>query len=548
VLRRSDLWFTSTADPASTLAGVRRLFAALAAPLLMLLAGCHGCQTEPATNVTYEAATLNGKGRCMGTYRVSWRYAYRPVGQSGWTQTPLRQADCPGPTSLAPLPSFRVRGLRSATRYEFRLEAGPIWFDAAGHDNGTGYDRFTTGAHPTATPRGAAELYDSVGVVIHLTYFDTVYDQSARLADRLAELGVRHVRQEIWANSGSQWRGWNDYFYQAVGRLAAKGIKFDYGFSMNPDAGSIAERLAVIAGRLAGTAASVEGPNEPDVFDPAGWEGGLRYFQPGLFASTKFHPSAAVRALPVIGPSFGRQTGPDAAGDLSPWLDFGNTHPYTGCASPNPTHLQGEFAKAAKVSAGKPVWATEAGFHNALDAGGTHPPCDERTAAIYVLRTVLEHFKAGIRRTFLYELIDLKPDPGGTDPQRHFGLLRNDFSPKPAFTALKNFLAVLGRAPAGTLAPLRTAVVDGPSDLRQLVLKRGDGSHLVILWRLASVWDRDRRRPIAVNPAPVEVSLPDARQVGLIIPTASTFEWPLPVQNGRVKLALGGEPAVLHVR
>jgi hypothetical protein len=43
---------------------------------------------------------------------------------------------------------------------------------------------------------------------------------------------------------------------------------------------------------------------------------------------------------------------------------------------------------------------------------------------VYTLPTLLEHYKAGIRRTFLYELIDYWPDPGEADAEKHFGLLR----------------------------------------------------------------------------------------------------------------------------
>jgi hypothetical protein len=83
--------------------------------------------------------------------------------------------------------------------------------------------------------------------------------------------------------------------------------------------------------------------------------------------------------------------------------------------------------------------------------------------------------------------------------------------------------------------------------LRQLTLQRLDGSYLVLLWRLASVWDRDQRRPLTVNPVRLTVSLPDASRAALIDPVASTFEWPLPIQDRKVQLDLGADPVALHV-
>ncbi len=56
-------------------------------------------------------------------------------------------------------------------------------------------------------------------------------------------------------------------------------------------------------------------------------------------------------------------------------------------------------------------------------------------------------FGAGVSRTFLYELVDVKPEPALHDPEQHFGLLRNDLSPKPAFTAVKTMIAAIRASP-----------------------------------------------------------------------------------------------------
>jgi hypothetical protein len=68
---------------------------------------------------------------------------------------------------------------------------------------------------------------------------------------------------------------------------------------------------------------------------------------------------------------------------------------------------------------------------------------------VYLLRTFLEHFKGGIARTYAYELLDEKPDRGLRDPEQHFGPLRQDFTPKPAFTALRNRWPSSGAATSG---------------------------------------------------------------------------------------------------
>ena len=78
---------------------------------------------------------------------------------------------------------------------------------------------------------------------------------------------------------------------------------------------------------------------------------------------------------------------------------------------------------------------TEAGYHNALSSTTGQPPASEEAAAVYMPRLLATAFGAGVERTFIYELVDEKPDPGLIDAEQHFGLLRNDLSPKPAFTA-----------------------------------------------------------------------------------------------------------------
>jgi hypothetical protein len=537
----------------SQMLSLLRLGAGAALISALLLAGC--AETRPATNVTGTSATLHSNMYCVGGEGV-WRYAYREVNESDWRRTPDNPFSCSqrtpatGSTDLPVDVTGLNRGVSYLFRFEVRWSDGNMtWWDATGRPGGTNYDRFTT-THPEVPPVDADVLRDSIGVNLHLSYFGTVYEQADRIADKLAELGVRHARQGIWASADPQWRDWNNFLYGQIEKVAARGVDYTYGFEMQPGYGTIGERLAVLSGRLFGTAAGLEGPNEPDLYDPVNWPARVGLFTPHLYTEVKFHPDPAIRALPVAGLSFGTEDGPGAAGDLSQWVDYGNTHPYTGCSSPNPTHLRAEIDRARGVTGDKPLIASEAGFHTALGVRASpdvQPPCDERTAAVYTLRTVLEHYKSGIRRTFLYELLDYLPDPAATDANKHFGLLRNDFSPKWSFLALKNLIAALGNGSAPSLTSLRLDVEQAPADLRTLTLRRADGSYLVMLWRLATVWNRDARIPIAVAPETVRLSLPDAASVAKIEPMSSTTPSEVALVNRGVAVALGGDPVVLRI-
>ena len=373
-------------------------------------------------------------------------------------------------------------------------------------------------------PRSASSFYDSVGVVTHTVYYDTAYGDWPRIVARLRELGVRHLRDGMFANPAPQWRDWNERYYRAVELAAASGIRFT--FVLNPpkrDTGSVDQILDVVGGRLRNAADALEAPNEFDKYVGGGrWAHALASYERQLYVKAKRR--STTRSLPILGPSFATLHGPSRVGSLHRIVDAGNIHPYTGGLSPDPKHIKSELARARITAADKPVWATEIGFHNAMRASpDAQAPVSERVAAVYLLRTFLEHFRAGIRRSFAYELIDEKPDPAGRDAEQHFGLLRNDFSRKPAFNALRNLLATVGPARGrGRLVPLRIAISRPARDIRRLVLQKADGSYVVALWRLRSIWDIERKQPLRVAPERVTVRLPRSARVTVSDPPRSS--------------------------
>jgi hypothetical protein len=81
--------------------------------------------------------------------------------------------------------------------------------------------------------------------------------------------------------------------------------------------------------------------------------------------------------------------------------------------------------------------ASETGYHDAVASHDGHPPVSEQAGAVYLPRLFLSYFGAGVRRTFAYELLDERVDPARSDLQANFGLLRDDFSRKPSFMALR---------------------------------------------------------------------------------------------------------------
>jgi hypothetical protein len=389
---------------------------------------------------------------------------------------------------------------------------------------------------------------DSVGVDTHIVYFDTAYGQWSRVLSALTTLGIRHLRDGVYGNPAPQWHDWNEAYYRAVEAAAADGIKFDFGLGQPGDqAGNLFQLVAVVAGRLRNAVEAVEDPNEFDNYSGlADWASPLIAYDKALYRLVR--ATASLRMVPVIGPSFGSPGGPLSVGDQDSFLDTGNIHPYTGGLSPTPVHTDSELARAAITAPGRAVWATEAGFTNALNAAPSgQAPVSEPAGAVYVLRTLLEHFRSGIARTYLYELMDETPDPSDANPEEHFGLLRADFSPKPAAIALENLFAIIGTGtPPGGLRPLALSVTG--AGVRQLVLERSDGSYAVVLWRLDSVWDTTQRRAIPVASEPVTLALPGASTAQVADPVLSPRGSALALRGGVARVGVGGDPVVVIVR
>jgi hypothetical protein len=406
----------------------------------------------------------------------------------------------------------------------------------------------------TVTPRSAFAFGDSIGVATHPTYFGTVHDQEDRVAQAIADAGIKHVRTGMAISDND---GWNERAWNNMRAWPEHGIVSSWGVdrcSVNWEnrGHTVREYLDKIAEIDGDLSSAIEGTNEVNKYcADGGWVEPERRYVASLYREVNGHPDPVIRSLPVIGPSFARPEAAAQLGDVRRWLDVRNTHPYTGCLSPTPEHVQRYGIDDYEPAGGtKPVYATEVGFHTAVSSAspGEQPPCDERTAGVYTLRTVLEHFNMGIRRTYLYEAIDLWPDPARQKASWNFGILRNDFSPKPAYTYLQNLLATTQSEEAVELEPLELEVERGPGDLRELLLRRADGAYVLALWRHVSVWDRDIRQPLPVAPSRVEVSLPSARSVARVEPHVSAAEQRLPMAGGRVSFDIAADAVLLVIR
>lgn len=388
--------------------------------------------------------------------------------------------------------------------------------------------------------RTAAAFVDSVGVNVHMSYSDTPYRAARLVVEELARLGVRHVRDGLRPGLPDQ--------YAALRALARRGIRSTLILG-DPAGrfGRLEPLLATVRRDLLGAVEAVEGANEYDASGDPRWAANLRRHQRRLYRAVKREPRT--RSLRVLGPSVTHADSPALLGDLSRWMDVGNIHPYPGGQPPDGRRIAEELAKAARVSATRPVIATETGYHNAVASTDGHAGVSEDEAATYVPRLYLEHFRAGIRRTFLYELLDERPDPSRTDIQSDFGLLRNDLSEKPAYASLRNLLSILRDDSRARTPPARLRYRAGGdrSALQRLTLTKRDGSRYLALWRDVPAADGARRGE-SPGARPVVLRLTGAgRRIEVYEPRWSAKPTVRLRHGRRVALSVGADVVVVRV-
>lgn len=380
-----------------------------------------------------------------------------------------------------------------------------------------------SGAPPV---KPAAEFIDSVGVNVHVTYYDTAYARFDEWLARLGELGTHHVRDGLVLGAPE--------YEHRMRALAAAGQRAS--LIVDEEQGTPAESVALAAGPIRGVVETLEGPNEPDLDSSVAWEPVLRRFMPDLRRAVDEELGDSV---PLLGPSFTQASSRAAVEDMADLWDYENIHPYPGGGPPVPPDRG--------AGGDRPVMATETGYHNAIRAEEGQPPVSEDVAGAYVPRLYAESYASGVRRTFLYELIDEMPDSDLEEAEQHFGLLRNDLTPKPAFEALRNLLTTVSSGPGD--GPSRDVETPGAdAGLGRLLLERSDGSRVLLLWRRLSLWDTEGRRPIEQEAAPAHLRFAGkARDIEVSYPSRSADPIERP-DSSRLEVMVGGDVAAVSFR
>lgn len=389
---------------------------------------------------------------------------------------------------------------------------------------------------PEVRARPADSLVDAFGVQTHLAYPDTPYQDVARTKQVLVDLGVRHVRDQLYSNKPA--------LYAAMQEIASEGIRFNVIMGNPISWDNPTNLVRTLRDNVpTGVVESLEGANEWNLKGRENWIVELRAHQQALHDAAEADP--VTRDLPVLAPSLGMRTGYDELGDLSALADVGNVHIYPGGQRPS-TFLQPVLDAQTLVTPGKPTMVTEGGYHDAMNTESGHRPTPEDVVGVYAPRMLLEHYAAGTERFYMYQLFDERYDPEDTDSEASFGLVRYDFTPKPAYTALRNLLALAADpGPEFTPGTLEYAV-DGPADLRHVLLQKRDGTFLLVMWRDVSLWDRTAQQRTPVAEVATRVRLGRSAETKVHFPTQRPGAVAT-VQGTVVDGRMGGEVVALTI-
>jgi hypothetical protein len=193
------------------------------------------------------------------------------------------------------------------------------------------------------------------------------------------------------------------------------------------------------------------------------------------------------------------------------------------------------------VSGDKPIWCTEAGYTTEGKVGRAVP---DDIQALYLTRMLLLHFKAGIQRTYLYQLADHGKDEGGS-----MGLLDDQGREKPAFRAIAGLMAELSDESARPDTSAQFTVEGALEDVQGAAFAKADGTFRLLLWLEKPSFDVKAARPLEVPRQSVELQMPAGWKARRLLTLASDGQWqPADVQRaGTVTLSVSDRPLMLDV-
>lgn len=397
------------------------------------------------------------------------------------------------------------------------------------------------------TAQRSQDMLDGIGVNTHMAYTDTAYGDVDRVNRSLHYIGVHQVRNLLQSQSK------DPAGHIHLDRLAATcDCRFDFT-AKDPRIDVVIAWLDAFEAKFPGQILAVEGPNEvnhwPVDFNGVSGRDGAIAYQAALYKAVHADPKLA--GVPVY--SLTGVAG-SSAQDVSDRVDDANEHPYARNGASPSHHLLKELVSSHQQTAPtRPMVVTETGYptlvgHTDIKFG--RDGVSQSVQARYLLDLLFDFRVAMIQKTFIYELLDEKPDPDGKAIERHYGLFEFDGTPKQAANGLHGLNAILADpgAEARHFAPKPVALqVSGVPADKTLLLEKSDGTYQLVLWAEPELWDVQDGREIPPPTRHVDVSFDRAIE-GVRLDDPLTGPGRATVSDRHVALDLTDHPVVVSFR
>jgi hypothetical protein len=365
--------------------------------------------------------------------------------------------------------------------------------------------------------KSASDFVGSIGVNTHLGYLDTSYGDFAKVKKDLKYLGIQHVRDGLEDDVDS-----DNLVVKRFRKLHQSGIKIT---GIVPYETNDMDALISQIRKQGDVLEAVEGPNETDIFTEFSYRG--EDFPEGTIAFMKdFYPAikadSQLSRLKVLqttlafpeGEEAG-ETNADLLGDLSDYADYGNSHNYFDFGEvPSRRIEEKHLPLNQKITPRKPMMSSEGGYQMGESDGykgeyddGLSARFSEDVHGRYLLRYVLEQYRLGYQRSFIYELMSID--------QPQWGLFRKNGTPRPAATGIRNMIKILSETERNDSSrigesksishSLDYTLENVPPSVHSLLLQKSDGKFYLMMWNEVRNWDANAGKPIETEPVPISL-------------------------------------------
>jgi hypothetical protein len=396
-------------------------------------------------------------------------------------------------------------------------------------------------------------LRESYGVNVHNAWQWSPYANTSANMDKVVEL-MDELGASIWRDAYTPNETQSSIMAPELVALGCKQyVTIGTYSSTAADIESLIDSLVAEVPNPASRFMAITGLNEPDSqTDPTvDWISHTLELQQTLY--TKVRSIPALNDIPVVSPSLRgasiTQLDDLAATNIADYVDWGDVHHYPGSDVPTAGSLAEKLAAARRAYKNKPIVMSEYGYVTPSSDLPT-APMPESVYAVYAPRGLCEMLHQGLRGMFTYEL--LNQSQRSTEYAGNFGLVQtvpiNDptaWTKKAPFMTLQRLIALTrDDGPAFTPAPLSGAVYTDSAKF--LSLAKRDGTHALLFWREARVYNPSTKTMLTVTPTTQTVQLSVPRPViatdittGAITDMGKVSSFTLPVAGGVVHVAIG---------